>query len=70
MKKIYFEPEMLIKMVNLDTFMQVPSLDHTDPTNGLGDGTEPSNGGSDEGGEGDIWGDAKGRGMWDNDGLW
>ena len=71
MKKIYFEPEMHIMMPQLTSDMLIMSLEDNDPTNGLGGGgTDPGKTPGEDDDEGDIWGGAKGRGMWDSDGLW
>ena len=66
MKKIYFEPKMRIKVPQLTTDLLGMSIDPGSSTNLPGGGS--TSGGDDD--EEDDWGGAKGRGLWDNDGLW
>lgn len=67
MKKIYLKPITEVSYPKLETILVGESpLDPNNPGSGLG-GNTPGNGG--EGGD-DDWGGAKGRGMWDSDGLW
>ena len=69
MKKIYLQPKTKVTCPSLDSFLLGESpLDPNDPTSGLGgDDNDPGNGGE---GSGSDWAGSKGRGMWDNDGLW
>lgn len=60
MKKIYFEPEMLTRIYDMQVYMQNPSI-NSDLPNPPGEGS---------GDDDDEWGNAKERGGWDRDGLW
>ena len=70
MKKIYLQPKTKVTCPSLESFLIGESpLDPNNPTSGLG-GNDPGNGGNPGDDEGDDWGGAKGRGMWDRGGLW
>ena len=65
MKKIYFEPQMRIKMFDFQTSVLEASLDDGNPSD------LPGGGGKDPGDDsGEDWGGAKERNPWDSNGLW